>query len=337
MNNQFNDSFLNINLPPLYKGSVIETIPGRSQRQYNGGLRRYIFRYENNQFIYVATQLGQRNGGNDSTQPGIQFNIDVPGYVPPGGDHYDVAPGTYSFAYSTPTLYIQGGNSKIVYTSGRWEWQTRKDPNPGDPPLPFTVQAYCSPTSNSLVNAGTINQIDWFYTEKDTPIDYPATVGINNLSFYNNDSVYKMNLWPIQNKAYSQNAGQNTTDPLPTCITQALIQRCFQGVPLKCYEIVFIEVSWIKINPPNTTSKFARWGRFNSRIKAYEDDVSNGTDAFCWWVPNSVYIQSEKGRVYRIGKLKEYNGNGKTDVVTWAQFTRVQTTKTSRGGNSVFK
>ena len=336
MNTQFNDSFLSINLPPLYKGTVVNTVPGRSQRQYNGGLRRYIFRHENGVFTYVATQLGQRNGGNNATQPGVRFSIEVPGYTPPGGNHYDKAPGEYTFAYSSPTQYTQGGSSKIVYTGGRWEWQTRADPAPGSPPPPFTLQAYSASTANALVNAGTINNIDWFYIQKNTPITYAATTTITNLSFYNNDSVYKMNLWPIVNKAYSQNAGENTTDPLPDCITQGLLQRCFQGTYLEDYDIVFIEVSWIKIKT-YTSLKFARFGRVNSRIGFYQDDLLNGTDSYCWFVPNTVNVPSDKGRVYRIGKLKEYNGNGSTDVVTWAQFTRVQTTRTSRGGNSVFK
>ena len=315
MNNQFNDSFLDINLPPLYKGNNIDTIPGRSQRQKNTGLRRYIFRYENNQFTYLATQLGQRNGGNDATNPGVYFEISVPGYVAPGGINYDIPPNTdYFFTYSSPILYVDGVNSKLIYTSGRWEWQTRKNPAAGNPPLSFTLQAYSSPTSNSLVNAGTINQIDWFYREKNTPIDYPATVTIENLSFYNNDSVYKMNLWPIQNKIYTNvravTLGYTTTDPLPTCITQGLLQRCFQGVSLKSYEVVFIEVTWININSPDTTAGFKRWGRRNSRIKMYNNELVNGTDNYCWWVPNTVNIPSEKGRIYRIGKLKEYNGNG---------------------------
>ena len=334
MNNQFNDSFLNINLPPLYKGNTIETVPGRSQRRQNTGLRRYIFRYENNQFTYLATQLGQRNGGNDATNPGVNFEISVPGYVAPGGINYDIPPSTYFFAYSSPTLYVDGVNSKLVYTSGRWEWQTRAQANP---PLSFTTQAYSSPTSNSLVNAGTINQIDWFYTEKDTPIDYPATVTITNQSFYNNDSVYKMNLWPIQNKIYKSASGQDTTNPLPTCVTQGLLQRCFQGVSLKSYEVVFIEVNWIKINFADTTLRLGKWGRRNSSLRSFYTEVTNGTDNYCWWVPNTVNIPEEKGRIYRIGKLKEYNGNGKTDVVTWAQFTQIRTTRTNRGGNNVFK
>ena len=56
-----------------------------------------------------------------------------------------------------------------------------------------------------------------------------------------------------------------------------------------------------------------------------------------WFSPKPFYTRRQKGRVYRIGKLAKSNSVGQYDIVTFAQRTRIVTTKWYRGGNTALE
>jgi hypothetical protein len=340
-------------LPPIYKGNKVKIYPGilgknvktgknvRSRKRY--GLRRYVFRYEGDQFVYLATRMGQRNGGNTASplQTLIAFKINAR----VGAGTVEVIQ-NFNFSGKNDNgedVYVSSANSRIRYDSAatRWVWETRPEPeDPSEPPSgPFFVNAFTEATNNSLNNAGTINQIRWTYVNDPygvAPTQFPATVTLQVKQWYNNNSIDNLNKWPIQNvdanygkrrnsyykwQYITPEAGDNTIIPenRPECLTDDLLFQCFKGIKLKHYSIVFVEVMWT-------------WFENRKRL----DEINFGYDIanLEWWSPRPFYQKRQKGRIYRIGILDADNGVGKTDKVIFAQRTRIVTTKYFKGGNT---
>jgi hypothetical protein len=362
----FVDSGVEKPLPPIYKGKLKKFYPGQMMKntrkdriweisssntagdQKRTGLRRYVFRYENGKFIYLATRKGQRNGGFNSrpSQTSLLFQYSGPQIN-----------SSATFALSaTPTedIYVESGNSIIKYDQAetRWEWTTRPSLTSG-----FFLQAFSSSTSNTLRNSGAANEVSWTYINDPwvtaTP-QVPIVVTITPSQWYNNNSVENLNKWPIQN----YDANYTLQDPsqkrpwqiknddgsaiIPDNRIDALsddfLNRCFEGVKLKPYDIVFVEVVWklrmnksdfqVDLNTPSNqppTYRSASWGYWD-RIHNYE-----------WWSPKPFYGRSQKGRVYRIGILEADMGVGGYDKILWAQRTRLITTERTRGGRTALE
>lgn len=344
-------------LPPIYKGRKVKIYPGflakhtgvgrsrKSKKRY--GLRRYVFSYEGNKFVYLATRKGQRNGGNTASpnQTLVTFKLTAPTGVSE----------TRNFKFtgknvSGEDIYTEDANSRIRYDSAlnRWDWETRPATvPPALPSGPFYTNAYSESTSNALKESGTISQIRWTYVSD--PYDtgqpeLPATVKFDVKQWYNNNSIDNLNKWPIANTDMNygkypnqlykwQTTTQDTNSVIvpenrPECITDDLLFQCFEGIPLKHYDIVFVEVMWTwfenrKIVDPNNKASF------NFGYNSIED--------FEWWSPKPFYQKRQKGRIYRIGILDKDNGVGKTDKVIFAQRTRVITTKYFKGGNTALE
>ena len=333
-NKEFIDSEVELNLPPLYKGSTITFYPGVSNKQKGqGGLRRYVFRYENGKFVYLATRKGQLNGGYDVQNASVYFIYEsVNGLTTPLTDRNPFQ-GMY-FYRQTDTLWVENANSKLVYTAGRWEWQTRPATTPPAPPSgPFTLQGYSSNTVNPIARAGTINQIDWYYINKTNSTTYNGTTFIAPQFRYNNNTVKGLNSWPITNNnadihSNIPNRGWQQTPPegRPTCITDDILFKCFNGTKLKEYDTCFIEVRWILIRPA--------WYRWGSNFTNNNYIRSTQESQFEWWVPKPVTLPQQKGRIYRIGVLDADNGIGNVDTVIWAQRNKITTTTASKGGRN---
>jgi len=351
-------------LLPIFKGKRIKIFPGQliagsgnaSSLNINGrrrgglksALRRYVFRYENGTFVYLATRKGQRNGGFNSkpSQTRGYMYITAPAALPSAiGDYL-------SFSYSGTNgsgedIYTINDNGRIRYDSAntRWVWETRPDLSPAPPSGPYYVTAFSTSTPNTLINSGTINEISWTYVSypftTQTP-QVPATVVIGLLEYYKNNDVASLNKWPIKNidADYKNGVIDGTTYKWQTkgggggviperridCLSDELLFRCFQGVPLKPYEIVFVEVMWNFLS-----NKFSRNQIFNSYL------ASNSTWGYDvnqveWWSAAPFLTQTQKGRIYRIGKLEADTGIGGYDTVTFAQRTRLVTTKYTKGG-----
>lgn len=353
-------------LPPIYKGNKVKIYPSiiakqtltgklrRSKKRY--GLRRYVFRYENGQFVYLATRKGQRNGGNTArpAQTIVVFKI-----TPTG-----IGSETRQFKFSGKNgdgedVYTENANSRIRYNSSlnRWDWETRPAPvNPQDPPSgPYFTNAYSETTSNALKDSGARGQIRWTYVSD--PYDtaqpeLPATVSFRVKQWYNNNSLDNLNKWPIinadmnygkfpnrlykwQRTTQGNNSIPNDTiiipENRPDCITDDLLFRCFEGIKLNHYDTVFIEVMWTWFE----NRKFFNPDNISENISGGYPLGYNNIGDFEWWSPKPFYTKRQKGRIYRIGILDKDNGVGKVDKVLFAQRTRVITTKYYRGGNNV--
>jgi hypothetical protein len=349
-------------LLPIFKGGRKLIYPGqlvggkgssnggkytyKRERALKSGLRRYVFRYENGTFVYLATRKGQRNGGRNIKDSQTSGYFCITSYAAmPAPIYYDC----YNFSYtgkngSGESIYTISENSRIRYDSAntRWVWETR----PAAVPLPsgpYYVTAFSASTTNTLLNSSTINQVSWTYVSypftTQTP-QVPASVDITTRAYYNNNDVANLNKWPIKNvdadykngvtdgKYYKWQIKVNaeiTPERRPACITDSLLFKCFQGIPLKPYEIVFVDVVWSFFYNRNTRGQI---------INAYRDRCEWGYDVNTveWWSPAPFLTQSQKGRAYRIGKLEADTGIGGYDKVTFAQRTRIITTKYSRGG-----
>jgi len=348
-------------LPPIYKGRKVKIYPGilnkysntgklrKSRKRY--GLRRYVFRYEGNQFVYLATRKGQRNGGNTAgpAQTLVVFNIKAK----PGEEDFEV---TQNFKFSGKNdngedVYTSSANSRLRYDSDatRWVWETRPAPeDPTEPPSgPFFVNAYSEATTNNLNNSGTKNQVRWTYVNDPYDTEQPqvtARVKLKVKQWYNNNSIDNLNKWPILNEdlnygrfptqrykwQYLEDNGQGNGSPIvpenrPECITDDLLFQCFKGIKLKHYSTVFVEVMWTWFeNRKVDNETVPNFG--------YSDQIIENLE---WWSPKPFYQKRQKGRIYRIGILDGDNGVGKTDKVVFAQRTRVITTKYFKGGNTV--
>ncbi|NBO98938.1 MAG: hypothetical protein EBU90_02250 [Proteobacteria bacterium] len=347
---------------------------GRGQKS---GLRRYIFKYVKGTFEYQATRFGQRNGGFNSTlnQTLIQFKVDSSFPDVPTLSAFPVAEqfkygGVISFDSSlyggTKTeTYFAGAsaNSVITYnnTLNRWEWNTRP---PAPPPLPtggpFYLTAYTSSTTKSLRDASTSNGITW--TLRRNPGQIPnagvdpervATVKIKTKQWFNNNTVANLNRWPIQNqdadrgkrpsqeyKWQNHRWTSSTTfvierDGRPDCLSDEFLFKCFKGIELKEYETVFVEVVWRYMqNMCNYVSNMSPPQQFYKNAPIYRGYNLHNEE---WFSPKPFYTKRQKGRVYRVGKLAKSNSVGEYDTVTFAQRTRIVTTKWYRGGNTALE
>jgi len=361
-------------LLPIFKGNRTVYYPGqlacnrssasntgvsRKRARLSSALRRYVFRYENGTFVYLATRKGQRNGGRNvkDSQTAGSFQLVANGALPAP---YGIS---FGFSYSgkngsNEDIYTSDSNSRIRYDSAgtRWVWETRpRNPPPAPPSGPYYVTAFSASTTNTLLNSSTIKEVSWTYVSfpftTQTP-QVPATVSITANAWYNNNDVTNLNKWPIANVdadygvagggagggagptggvhsstsyKWQNREGGFTPERRPACLTDSLLFKCFQGIPLKPYDIVFVEVVWKWF--ANKISRFFREqlntnnGRFGYNINDVE-----------WWSPAPFTMQNQKGRIYRIGKLEADTGIGGFDTVTFAQRTRIITTKYTKGG-----
>ena len=96
-------------------------------------------------------------------------------------------------------------------------------------------------------------------------------------------------------------------------LDDAYLARCFSSTVLEAYDTVFIEVYWKE---------------YDNRPTVPSSDPL--------WVGESFNAHVLKGRVYRVGKLEKSNAVGDYDIVTFAQRTRIKTTKNKRGGKTVY-
>lgn len=364
-------------LLPVYKGSRRMYWPGqlaigksskRSGRftgkhhRYvaaNTGLRRYVFRYENGTFVYLATRKGQRNGGFDvpASKRSIVFNLYTPST---GTTRINDVVFTFSIKTAGEEFWYHSSERRIKYdlANTRWVLQYR----PGGVGTWYD-NAFSSSTLNTLGNSSSINQITWTYIENPdttaTP-QVPAIVNMTPLFYYKNNSVEGLNRWPIQNVnadvkigfppgGFKWQGGKNNTGRI-ACLTDSLLFKCFEGIPLKPYDIVFVEIVWYffmnksrgtrSYSGPNNSNSVNRVGdidvvevRKNCQF-GYKniDGTGYGVNALEWWSPAPFTQESQKGRIYRIGKLEADNGINGYDKVTFAQRTRLVTTRFQRGG-----
>jgi hypothetical protein len=361
----FADSDVIEPLPPLYKGNTIVIYPGQLTKANNAkigrlgngenaraaksnmlGLRRYIFRYEGDKFVYLATRKGQRNGGFNSkpTQTKITFNIVGPGFN---------VNRNFSFTEvndDNEEIWTDSNFSIIKYNNlaNRWEWLTRPVPVPSSaPPGQFFVNAYTQSTSNPLRNTRSIDQIQWTYVfdpyNTATP-EVPVTeTAIESLVWYNNNSIDNLNKWPIKNidadnewnvrkKWQSYDGGTLfVPDKRPDCISDNYLSKCFQGINLKHYDTVFVEVMWRYFAHRNGRNPFEPPG--GNLINWGYDNIHD----LEWWSPRPIKMKRQKGRVYRVGILEADTGIGGFDKVLFAQRTRVITTDYRRGGQTALE
>jgi hypothetical protein len=360
-------------LLPIFKGPRAVFYPGQlacnrgsgsnssrdrrgSNSQPYSALRRYVFRYENGTFVYLATRKGQRNGGRNikDTQTAGVFLLTALGAQPaPVNENLN-----FSFAgknISNEGIYTINSNSRIRYDSAntRWVWETRPGTIPPAPPSgPYYVTAFSASTPNTLLNSGTINEVAWTYVSYPFTTQapqVPATVEIRASAWYNNNDVANLNKWPIKNKDADYGpvppnirkwqTREGSSDVIvperrPACLTDSLLFKCFEGIPLKPYEIVFVEVVWKwfanKVSKNNRAMLNAGFDPTNGQWGYNVNDVE-------WWSPAPFKVQNQKGRIYRIGKLEADTGIGGYDTVTLAQRTRIITTKYTKGGHTALE
>lgn len=334
------------------------------------GLRRYILRYNKGTFEYLATRMGQRNGGYNSTpnQTLLQFTVQS-SYA--GVLTLSAYPLTEDFRYNgvvnldgtgNRETYSESGsaNSIINYnnTLTRWEWKTRPTNIPPAPPGgPFNLTCYSSPTTKALREASSINGVTW--TVRGNPRkpiaggdpEQTAIVKIKAKQWFNNNTVTNLNRWPIQNQdaqggkfssqeykwqshQWKDNNPNITKDGRPDCLSDEFLFKCFKGVELKEYDIVFVEVVWRYLQNMCYIKR-------DGNILFYEDNapIYRGYNLHDveWFSPKPFYTRRQKGRVYRIGKLAKSNPVNDFDTVTFAQRTRIVTTKWYRGGNTALE
>jgi hypothetical protein len=345
-NRLFVDSGVTKPLPPIYKGKNVKIYPGiLSKNTTSGkggknrkrhGLRRYVFRYEGDKFVYLATRKGQRNGGNTASSAQTQIILKLNAGINIFVDSYALS---YQGLNESNEQVYASGPSRVRYsnTLNRWQLEVPSTPGPG-----FTVRAYSEVTTNTLPNSGSRNQIGWTYVAAGLPggsTELPATVTFDTKQYYNNNSIENLNKWPIRNtdmnygkfpttlyKWQNISTGAIVPENRPECITDDLLFQCFEGIYLEHYSTVFIEVMWTyfeNIKPQNYSS-----------FAMIDNDSNDTFHKQEWWSPKPFYQKRQKGRIYRIGILDKDNGVNKTDKVLFAQRTRVVTTKYFKGGNT---
>jgi hypothetical protein len=201
-----------------------------------------------------------------------------------------------NFTVVNENLYTFGSNARIIKVNQRYLWQEK-------PPRVFVFSTlyYSDATSNPLETADKQNDVNWFQQGTNKYV----IANNSRVVYYNNNTLAALNSWPIQN--------QNMNDTKPEMLDDAYLARCFYNVPLEAYDTVFVEVFW---------------KRYTNK------DFSNSTSPL--WLGESFTLPEDKGRVYRVGKLAASNGVGEYDLVTHAQRTRIKTTRTVRGGNTVY-
>jgi len=375
-------------LPPIFKGKKQVLIyPGDLNDQIHGklssrrkagkstksGLRRYIFRYNKGTFEYLATRMGQRNGGNNSTPNQTFLKIIVPNsFNVPTLSAYPVqldfkSKGKVNLDSTvSKETFVYNANSIINYNTAltRWEWKTRPATIPPTPPGgAFNITAYSSSTTVPLREASTLNGIVWtFRGNPNEPIggSDPELVGrveIENKQWFNNNTISNLNQWPIKNKdaqgglmplypykwmthQWLQRHDGNgtyaytTLDGRPDCLSDEFLFKCFKGVELQEYEIVFVEVVWRYMQNMCHDDGVNGIVFYGNNVPNYRGYNLHNVE---WFSPKPFYTRRQKGRVYRIGKLAKSNPVGDFDTVTFAQRTRIVTTRWYKGGNTALE
>lgn len=201
-----------------------------------------------------------------------------------------------NFTIVDDNLFTAGSNVRIIKSNQRYLWQEK--PIRG---FIFSTLYYSDATENLLQNADKENEVNWYEEGSNKYV----IASNSRVVYYNNNTLAGLNSWPIQNADLS-------SETRPEMLDDAYLARCFYNVPLEAYDIVFVEVQWKKY-----------FNRDNF------DDTPQ-------WLGESFTVPEEKGRVYRIGKLAASNGVGEYDIVTFAQRTRIKTTSSKRGGETVY-
>jgi hypothetical protein len=296
---QFVDSVVDLDLPPIYKGTLTTFYPTTITSEVTQGsqtkkhwLRRYIFKYNSNgSYDFVTTRKGQRNGGNNVTLQDSQINVII---TDPANSFAELK--NRNFTKVSDTLYSSGSNVRILKVNQRYLWQEK--------PIRafvFSTLYYSDATPNALEIADKQNDVNWFQQGTDKYV----VANSSRVVYYNNNTLAGLNSWPIVN--------ENLNETLPEMLDDAYLARCFADVPLDAYDIVFVEVAW----------------------KSYSNkDTNTSTEPV--WLGEPFTVLNEKGRIYRVGKLAASNNADEYDVVTLAHRTRIKTTKTKRGGDNVY-
>jgi hypothetical protein len=201
-----------------------------------------------------------------------------------------------NFTPVSNTLFQFGRTARIIKVNQRYLWQEK--PARGSV---YSTLYYSDATNNPLQDADKQNDVNWFQQGTNKYVIANNT----RVVYYNNNTLAGLNSWPIQN--------QNVGDTRPDMLDDAYLARCFYNVSLEAYDTVFVEVFWKRYTNKNSSNPYTSL-----------------------WLGESFSAPEDKGRVYRVGKLAASNGAGEYDVVTHAQRTRIKTTKTKRGGNTVY-
>lgn len=311
---QFVDNTVDLSIPPLYRGALKTFYPTTiKEKTGTRRMRRYIFNYKaNGIFEFIATRRGQRNGGNNVKLEESQINVTI---TDPSSNYSIMA--SRNFNQEFTTLFTSGTRFRIIYVNQRYLWQER----------PFSSQVFdtiyqSDPTENELQDADKQGDVNWYRVS-----DNKYVIANNSrVEFYNNNTLAGLNSWPIQNqtvqiplyqtednKKDSSFSTTLVTETRPEMLDDAYLARCFSRTVIEAYDTVFVEVFW-KL--------------YDNRPTVHPADPL--------WLGGAFTAPVLKGRVYRIGKLFKSNGVGEYDVVTFAQRTRIKTTKTKRGGKTVY-
>jgi len=311
---QFVDNTIDLCIPPLFRGAIKTYYPTLIRETTSSRrLRRYIFKYKaNGTFEFIVTRKGQRNGGNNVRLEESQINVTL---TDPANNFSVLASRNFNQEFST--LFTSGSRFRIIYVNQRYLWQER----------PFGSQIFdtiyqSDPTENIIENADKQGDVNWYRVSDNKYI----IASSSRVEFYNNNTLAGLNGWPIQNqtvqiKQYQQDDGKTNstfstnlvTETRPMMLDDAYLARCFSSTVLEAYDTVFIEVYWKE---------------YDNRPTVPSSDPL--------WVGESFNAHVLKGRVYRVGKLEKSNAVGDYDIVTFAQRTRIKTTKNKRGGKTVY-
>jgi hypothetical protein len=311
---QFVDNVSEVNISPLYRGVLRTFYPTTIKEQKSKRrLTRYIFNYNaNGSFNFITARRGQRNGGNNITLSEEQVSVII---TDPANNFAVLKDRKFNKIFDN--LYTFGQVTRIIYVNQIYYWQERL---PGSPL--FTSLYYSSPTQNALDNADKEGDVNWF----EVGTDKYVIANNSKVVFYNNNTLAGLNGWPIKNeeilvKTYSTQDGQgvnNINETLiketrPEMLDDAYLHKCFCNVRLDSYDTVFVEVLW---------KEYTNKTKFKPSSNL--------------WIGESFTVPVLKGRVYRVGTLAKSNEVNNYDIVTFAQRTKIKTTRAKRGGNTVF-
>jgi hypothetical protein len=289
---QFVDSVVDLNLNPIYEGTLTTYYPTTITAVNRGKLRRYIFKYRaDGSYEFITARKGQRNGGNNVVLADAQINITI---TDPN-NNFSVLK-NQNFTIVNSNFFTFGATARILRVNGRYLWQEKPESS-----FVFNTLYYSDATSKPLEAADKQNDVNWFQQGTNKYVVANNT----RVVYYNNNTLAGLNGWPIQNS--------NVGEERPVMLDDAYLSRCFYNMPLEPYEIVFVEVFW---------------NRFENKETFLEDKPA--------WLGESFTVPANKGRVYRVGKLAASNEVGEYDIVTYAQRTRIKTSTTKRGGNTVY-
>lgn len=312
--NQFVDNHVDLDLPPLYRGALVTLYPSLYKENVSSRkLRRYIFKYNaNGTFDFLAARKGQRNGGNNVKIENSQINVTITNPA----DNFSVLKNR-NFTISNNNLFVSGSRIRIIKVNQRFLWQERPFSE-----ISFETQYYSDPTDNALQDADKQGDVNWYQSITDSYV----IANNSRVEYYNNNTLAGLNSWPIKNedtkvKQYMIQDNQfvgtfdNTlvNETRPEMLDDAYLQRCFCHTVLNSYDTVFVEVSWKEYT--------------NRSTLIASDPV---------WVGEGFTAPALKGRIYRVGKLVKSNPVNEYDIVSFAQRTRIKTTKSKRGGNTVY-